>query len=158
MRTRRCKMCETSFTVSRDWKIFCSQKCRVRWNKDNAEHCLYCGAYAVDRQRHHVEPCYWRGYRSFQEVEYVYTCPKCNNAIGTQRFSEILDTVDFLIAYYRSKVKPRPEWDEDEIKELGHALRRRVKKMLAQERQYTDRIAYLEASRVFLKADLADFR
>lgn len=156
MKIRQCKMCAQKFEVTREWKIFCSQKCRMRWNKDNAEHCFYCGAYAVDRHRHHVEPCYWRGYREFRGVEWVYTCPKCNHAMADIRFDEVLDAVEFLLAHYRQQYKPRPAWNDEEIAELGHSLRKRIKKMLAKERVIEDRVIYLEASRVFLMAEIAN--
>lgn len=153
MRYRKCRQCSEKFPVTKHWRVFCSDKCKVRWNRDHHDHCFFCGTHTPSGQRHHIEPCAWRGERRFANQEYVLTCNSCNLLIGSKRFDSALDTVDFLLSKYKPKLKPKPEWSDEELAELGRGLRQRIKKILAKENVLRSRVLYLEALQIHMAAD-----
>lgn len=142
-RQRFCKECEDNFEVSRDWQIFCSANCRMRYNKRYRETCFYCGQYGNHRE--HVNPQSFSDKHWFSHIEYVFACAECNVALSS-RLLMLDGRLKFLIDYYTNKFslnKPVIGWGEDEIHELGPSLRRRIKKGLTMRRAAEDRVVYL---------------
>lgn len=127
----------------------------MRFNKRHREICFYCGIRG--NHRHHVDPRSASGKNYFYGVEYVYSCPECNNAISDNLFDFIHEEVEFLIRIYTKKyhlITHVKEWDEDEIKELGPNLKQIIRKKLALRRKNEDRVYYLQGVRNYLLNNL----
>lgn len=153
-RRRKCKECKKLYQVIRDWQLFCSVKCRQAFNRRFRNICFYCGERG--NHKHHVNPSAYSGKYYFQNVEYVYCCQECNNALSDLYFSTIMDSIDHIVSCYIARYeldKPKVQWDEDEIENLGFGLRGRIRKMLAIRHKAEERVVYLNAMKVFLCGD-----
>lgn len=146
---RECRNCEKRFEISREWQVFCCNRCRKEWNYVEAGFCFYCGE-PGDIQRDHVHPVAGRGdrKRTFLGQEIVFSCRECNAALGAQMFDGIELRVKWLIGKYKSKYKLNEgvvAWNDEEIGELGPLLRQRVKKLIAVRQRAERRVLYMEA-------------
>ena len=86
--------------------------------------CFYCGEPAGDRE--HVYPKSVFGERGFK----VWACSECNSIAG----KKVFETIEDKGCYIRRKLEQKyrklytfPDWDEEELDELGYALRKRIK-------------------------------
>ena len=144
MTDRHCRQCTTPFEVTREWQVFCSNKCRVKWHRGNA-HCFYCGAYGAP-DRDHVFPVAMRGHRFFDGVEIVKACKSCNGALGSRPY-ELEERIAYLITHITKKYKldkDPVQWEPGEVAELGYRLRRKVKRFLAIRKEAEERVIYLK--------------
>ena len=145
-RVRNCKECKDFFKVNREWQIFCSTKCRLRFNKRNNENCFYCGIYTKNLHREHIKPASASCCRKFS-VEYIFACRECNVTLGALNFENITNKFDVLISRYITKYKLTTsviEWGEDEIQELGRSLKQRIINRLSKRRKAEERVLYLK--------------
>ena len=148
-KVRKCRECLEEFEVCREWQIFCSGRCRLRWNNHRRDVCFYCGAYGYHRD--HVDPNVFAalsGVRHFRGVEYVWACLECNSDLGANIFSSVADRIEFLISRYTAKygiTKPVIEWADEELDEIGPGLKRRIRHLLAKRRVAEERVEYLHA-------------
>ena len=146
-RERSCIQCDKTFKVSRSWQLYCSNKCRIRHHREEADYCFFCGQ-PHPEDKHHLDPIASRATGRYSGQETVPCCKSCNGAIGSVSWEDIDAQFSHLIDHYTAKRGPeKPEWDEDEIKELGASLRRRIKKLLAEYQQMNERIVYLKVRR-----------
>lgn len=143
-RKRNCKECSTEFETTRDWQVFCGTKCRVRYNKRFRETCFYCGVYG--NHKDHVRPQSESGKHWFGDLEYLYSCGECNTSLNNRNFKDLEARIQFLIDRYTKKYKldhGAVELDDDELDELGPALRKRIRAKLAKRRKAEERLIYL---------------
>jgi len=98
-------------------------KSRVLRCADVLEICMYCGEPADDRE--HVYP------RSLfrNNTPKVWACSECNNIASNRLFDCIEDKRDFIHKKIRKKYKwvfKTPNWDKDEINQLGYVLKTEI--------------------------------
>jgi hypothetical protein len=108
--------------------------------------CIYCGDAASDRD--HVVPVYYRSVRTY-ETDTVPACRDCNSAILSNR---PLFTVEDRRAYVAGALRRRlaktrsVEWTDEELADLGPALRTAVEADQLARRKLIQRLAYAEAA------------
>ena len=145
---RKCQNCTKEFEVKRSWQIFCQAKCRRQFNQANYDRCFYCGALAEHRD--HIVATHERGGRkSFANQETVRCCKTCNTTLGSEFFGSVVDRVEYLLAHYKKKLKKNriPEWDEDDLREMGRNMRQRIRKAYAIMGDLEARIGHLVIKR-----------
>jgi len=153
----KCRECDTEFDISRDWQVFCSSKCKLAYNRKYKDTCFYCGERGT--QKDHVHPFCARPEhtRKFSQ-EYVYACGQCNSNLGGQLFEYTIDRIQFLIDKYKKKYKltaPAVEWEEDELEEMGPAMRKSIKAHMKNRRKQEDRVIFLELRKREIERTLA---
>lgn len=155
---RECRECAEEFEVTRQWQLFCGGTCRIRYNRRHYGACFYCGA--PGDHRDHIDPVVHASltrHRLFRNIEFVFACRPCNSILGGNRFDGIIERFRFLASRYELKLgPPKRAWDGDEIEELGIALRRKIKRILAKEREYRMKIEYLLAVAEALDRDIGE--
>jgi hypothetical protein len=151
---KRCRECTEVYAVTRDWQLFCSDKCRLRFNRRQHGTCFYCGQFGA--HRHHVNPRAYSGKQWFKGVECVFCCTECNVALADRFFSDTVGAITFLVDLYVKRYaldESVVRWDDDEVEELGRVLRSYVKKKLEDRRKAEERAVYLQAMRFYLASD-----
>jgi len=162
MRTRKCKECTKHFDVSRNWQVFCSSLCRLRFNKRNSDSCFYCGISNKKLTKDHVRPHANRTVsqkRYFRNVEYICSCQECNSTLNSNEWSDISGRFSYLIEIYIKKYKlykPCIDWDDEELDELKYSLKRRIKNKLAKRRKNEERVWYLRMKLEEINSDNID--
>ncbi len=138
---RDCQYCTKRFTTSVTKRLFCSDKCRLRYYRENALTCYYCGELA-DNKDHIFPQKYGNG-----KGDTVLACSDCNgrmNAAGPTSIDQrILKLIDSIERKYELH-KPVPEWDDDEIDELGRSLKMRVKGMIQRRQKAIERVLHIK--------------
>lgn len=127
MINRDCLYCAKRFEARMERRLFCSDVCRVRYNRENTN-CFYCGDMADTLD--HILPVSTRRSRKrkFGE-EVVYCCKDCNSRLGASFPYDLEERVNFLAEKLFKDFdlgKPIPEWTDEEFEEMGHALRSAV--------------------------------
>jgi len=142
---RDCQYCGTRFRVELNSRLFCSGRCRQRYHRENRLKCFYCGELGTSRDHifaHSARINVGRGTRNFAGQETVNSCDECNNIMGNRHPYSILDRVAYLIerldARYQLQVQV-PEWDEEELEELGQNLRRMIGAKIKQRQRALER-------------------
>ncbi len=113
-----CAPCEVHDAIVKERKEFSTV---VGWMFDKSV-CFYCGEHAT--QKEHVVP-----QSTLYPTWIVPSCVECNVLAGAKPFVSVLDKMHWLKdrrARRYAKLLKMPEWTEDEIAELGHALRSKV--------------------------------
>lgn len=127
---RRCTYCSSTFQSDEKRRLFCSDICRTRYNRDNEFVCFYCGDVATDRD--HITPHSTGQFptRSWRGLDYVNCCSECNTLMGNfhpyslgRRIRRLIDRFARIKGLNKGKV----QWDEDELEELGPELRRQIR-------------------------------
>lgn len=137
---RKCLQCDSRFGVTRRWKVFCSDACRLRYHREN-RYCFFCGE-VESSHRHHLHPVSTEVVRRYAQAETVGCCRECNELIGDKGHRLIEDQFDLVLDGLRARRgRARPSWDEEELEELGYMLRAHVERSLALYQQYERRIA-----------------
>jgi len=130
---RTCKWCENEIPQNRRSDAqFCSDKCR--YAAHNAEPCIYCGQRANSRD--HVIPKRMREVlelrygpnwgRFFDVPNTVPACLECNQIAGAKLFPTISAKRRYIQKRLEVKYKKlleAPDWEDDEISELGYSLK-----------------------------------
>ena len=141
----KCKECGDVFKQTREWQVFCGNSCRQVHNRRFKEICFYCGV--PGNHRDHVHPVKARGTaRRYVNQELVYSCQECNNALGAQVFPTIEERVAYLIPFYVSRYslnKRVTEWDQEDLNELGFALRSSIEAGVRERQEAERRVMYL---------------
>lgn len=117
-----CKYCSKTFTAKTYRKIFCSDRCKVAYNRQNSKTCFYCGDLANTKD--HITPHSTMGLRRrvWAGIDYVMCCKECNSLMGAAHPYVLSDRIEFLCDKFtkRHKLdKRRRQWDEEELSELG---------------------------------------
>lgn len=145
---KTCLYCATAYDAARNHRIFCSDRCRVRYNREEGLTCFYCGEIA--NARDHITPVACEGARIFKGKETVNACNECNNFLGANAPYNLYDRLKLLEAkmIQRYKLdKSVPEWAEEELNELGTNLRSHVRGWQAKRHRAQDRLLHLRAIR-----------
>ena len=139
---RDCIYCGTRFLVKTNRRIFCSDKCKTRYNREERLTCFYCGDLASTRD--HITPqsvCSDYG-KKFAGVEVVNCCRECNALLGANFPFNMLERMNYLSRRIVNKYKlnkPIPEWSDEEIKELDGNLRKSVRAKIRERQRAIER-------------------
>jgi hypothetical protein len=110
------------------------------------DHCIYCGDWYQCRD--HVIPInYQKTYRDFVPGSTVKCCTECNSLLGDRAHHTIQARAKYLVKAYiknRKKFLNFPEWEREEIRELGYNLGTGVQTGLAKKWLYLMKLDNLE--------------
>ena len=140
---RKCRQCNARFKVTRKWHIFCKASCKLKWNKNNALLCFYCGGLATCKD--HVYPVKLEGKRKTDE-ELVNACTECNALLKANYFPNLFDRLNFLRKKYIGNYGLDQEevlWKDNELEELGIALKSRIKRSINEKRAAEEKVSYI---------------
>ena len=147
--SRDCLFCATRFVAKLDRRIFCSSVCRMRYNREERLRCFYCGELASSRDHIYPQSARMNGGSNFEGQETVNVCMECNSAM-TDKFAHSLELrIEYLIAWTEKRYKLEkiiPEWDDDEIKELGYSLRVRIQAKIRERQRAIERTLHMRAT------------
>lgn len=140
--SRNCQYCATRFTTNTERRVFCSDRCKTRYHRENSLTCFYCGEMATSKD-HMLPQVYGDG-----SGDTVPACRECNSTLSCIAPESIEERFKHLYRKYVSKYKldkPIPEWDDDELEELGHSLRSAVQKKIRTRQRAVERVLYIKA-------------
>ena len=126
-RTGQCMYCEQEFYLSKARRLFCSDKCKIRFGRENTS-CFYCGE--VGQSRDHVIPHSLTenaGSERQWSVDWVHCCMECNSLLGNYLGRSFYDRILYLHDKFKRKKKlnkAHVEWDEEELKEMSSSMRK----------------------------------
>lgn len=140
--SRNCHHCGKRFTTSADRRLFCADICETRYKREHALKCFYCGDLAdtID----HVFPQVHGGANG----ETVQACRDCNCRMGASGAFSVEERVCNLIESLERKYQLNraiPEWDDDELEELGRSLRDRIQATIRQRQNALERVIHIRA-------------
>src|SRR5690348_17255126 len=113
---RNCLFCDNRFAAKLERRLFCSDVCRVRYNREERLRCFYCGELATTRD--HIFPQRFRAVKGFEGQETVNCCRECNSLMGPSEPLSAENRIRVLLAALVRKYKldrPVPEWEDEEI-------------------------------------------
>lgn len=140
--SRNCHNCGTRFTTNSNRRLFCSDKCKIRYHREHSLTCFYCGDLADSKD--HVFPQAHGG----ASGETVISCRDCNFRMGALGSLSVDQRICHLIESLERKHqlnKPIPEWDDEELEELGPSLRLRIKAAVHQRQNALERVIHIRA-------------
>ena|GEM_PF-3633176 len=125
-RSGACLYCEARFQTSNSRRLFCSDRCKTRYSRENRS-CFYCGEIAEGRD--HVVPhsltVYATGNRHWS-CDWVNSCGECNSLIGPFLGRTFFDRVMFLHDAFKKKKKLHKsfvEWDDEDLADMDSQMR-----------------------------------
>lgn len=139
---RDCLYCAKRFEAKLTRRIFCSNACRARYNRERSLSCFYCGEVANTKE--HITP---QSVMRMGNGETVRACADCNSCIGATCPVDLEERVQTLIERFTRRfklTKTIPEWDDEEISELGPALKRKVRQKIYERQRAINRVLYME--------------
>lgn len=141
-----CKYCAKTFSATNFRRLFCSDRCKTRYNRENALTCFYCGD--LPGTRDHVMPHSVSGFpkRRWANLDYVNCCHECNVIISNNYPYSMTDRIRFLIERFTKKHKldkPTVQWDEDELKELSQNLGDTIRQQMRLWNKRHDRLNHM---------------
>lgn len=92
--------------------------------------CSYCGEFAETYD--HVVPVSYKHVTRKLEVgnkEAIPCCCECNTTLGNKFFHTVSTRAGYLLKKYKkryAKVLNTPDWEEDELEEMGDSMRRSI--------------------------------
>lgn len=126
---RECFYCASQFEATMQRRVFCSEICQLRYNRENRFKCFYCGDLATDRDHVFPHSATSMADRRFEGQEIVMACGECNRLLGDRAALWLETRLGYLIKSLTKRYKlnrPMPEWDAEEVQELGYSLRTAV--------------------------------
>lgn len=143
-----CKYCSKTFSAKTYRKIFCSDRCKVAYNRETRLTCFYCGD--LPGTKDHITPHSTTGLkrRIWAGVDWVNCCRECNTLMGAAFPYMLSDRIAYLIEKFSKRYKldkPRIQWDEDELDEMSMDMRREIR---AQTRLWNARQTRLDHMRL----------
>lgn len=156
---RACQFCSERFTVQNGRRLFCSDKCKVRYHRENGLRCFYCGDLADTKD--HVEPHACGDPRAARWLgrDTVSACRECNGLLRDVFPTDFVRRIDYLAGRLVKKYqldRPVPEWDDDEIAELGPKLRQAVRGKVYARQHASDRVWHVKAVRNAARAAMEE--
>jgi hypothetical protein len=158
--TRICLICADEFAPATDTARVCSSKCRfLLWKTPEnrlAEHaCTYCGDIATTDD--HVPPeSIWPELREHSPHVPRFITPACRDCnchiLSDQGFWTIAERADFVARELQTRVRDSAEWDDDELDDLGYALRTMIEESIAHDRALRSRVRHAQAVAASAKA------
>lgn len=113
--------------------------------------CSYCGEYADTYD--HVVPVSFKHVNRKMEVgnrEAIPCCRECNTKLGNVFYHTVSSRASYLIKKYNrtySKVLKTPDWDVDELEEMGESLRKSIIARLDMRDILKERIKHLKETK-----------
>ncbi len=157
--TAICRECHAEFKVWRQGATTCSFKCQLtQWGADLKQieraRCAYCGDPATDEDhippRSAVASLRTANIRVFMHT--VPSCAECNSAILNRRalwtFAERAAYVADALPQRLAKALACPDWDDEDLEELGPTLRQHVEMSVYRRRWAQDRCDFAEATAI----------
>lgn len=138
---RHCLTCNTLFSPTRSWQLFCKDACReeAQREKRSTEYsCEYCGL--VSDSIDHVPPRSVRstlidlGLASKYPFVEVRACRECNSLLGSRPLWTIFLRRKFIFETLKKRYKiylEMPDWSDSELEALGYTLKESVLNGLA---------------------------
>lgn len=129
--------------------MFCSDRCRVKYNREVHLACFYCGE--LGAQRDHITPHSLMNVgkvRKFKGKETVNACPECNKLASNKNGIFLEDKILMLIERYKTRYSLLdiiPEWSDEELKELGTSLKSAVKNKILKRQVAIEKVLHLKA-------------
>lgn len=138
--SRDCQYCAERFTTSIERRVFCSDKCKTRYHRQERLACFYCGELGTTKD--HLYPqVYGNG-----AGDIVKACSECNSTLRAFAAESVQHRVGLLYETYVKKYqlrKPIPEWDDAELAELGLNLRSAIGAKIRQRQRALERVAHI---------------
>jgi len=148
-----CKYCAATFSTKNGRRIFCSDKCKVAYNREHNLTCFYCGDLATSRD--HVTPHSTTGLknRAWSGIDYVMCCTECNSILGDNEPYSMVRRIDFLIEKFtkRHKLnKPRVQWDEDELADVSKSMAQSIRAHMRIWNKRQERLDHMRLRRLYV--------
>lgn len=156
-KSRSCLYCEERFELTNHRRLFCSDRCKTRHHREERMTCFYCGDIAVGKD--HVFPVMFDpAGRKWEGRDTVQACKECNSILSHVR----PDSVEGRVIHLRDRLVSKykldqllPEWDDDELEELGPALRQRIKGKIHERERAKQRVLHMEMTLKLIKRSKA---
>lgn len=110
--------------------------------------CTYCGIAANGLD--HVIPVSYdfasRSAASYAKDLVVPCCSECNSRLSNFYLPTIAERAEYLIGSYKDKYKKvlnRPDWTDEELKDMGATMRKRIKADAQLKIDLEQRLTYL---------------
>ena len=119
--------------------------------------CYYCGLRNPDTLDHTIPVSYYssepvRKKRSSyrDRVPIVVSCRECNSTINSKLYFDVRDRAGYIKEKYIKKYKKlldSPDWDEEDLEDLGWVLRSTVENSIRLKENIQDRLVSLDVLR-----------
>lgn len=125
-KTKTCMQCETRFATSNSRRLFCSDRCKVAFSRENRS-CFYCGDVADSKDHvvpHSVSPAA-NGNRQWS-VDWVNCCKECNQYLGNYLGSSFHARIMYLHDKFKRKKKLHKgfvEWSDEDLEDMSGDMR-----------------------------------
>lgn len=139
---RGCHHCGASFEPTATRRLFCATKCELKYRNDHRYVCFYCGDNALSRD--HVFPQQFGGGAG----DIVIACQECNTTMESSSACSVIGRLSFLIERYEKKYdlhSPAPDWDEDDLADLGPNLRSSIEQQILKRQRAKERVVMITA-------------
>lgn len=140
-----CLYCAETFSPDQMWQLFCSHRCKTKWNRENPDHCFYCADIANTRD--HIFPTSERGpVRRFIGQETVRCCNECNTLLGRKTFRNIFERFEYLTRRYKERYNlniASVDWDQEELEDLGYTLQTFVLNKVNKKEHARNKVVFL---------------
>lgn len=154
---RDCANCGARFEARLERRLFCSDVCRVRYNREHELKCFYCGDLATARDHVFPHSSELPGERQWGARDIVNACSECNAGLsdkyGYWLHRRIKHLIDWTIKRYQLD-EMIPEWADEELDELGYALRASITFKIKQRQRALDRVIHMN---VVLRRIILDY-
>jgi hypothetical protein len=145
---RSCLYCAERFEVRNSRRVFCSDTCRVRYNREHKDRCFYCGELADTRDHLTPQAVGSAGLSQWLGQDVVQCCRECNMLLGDRYAYALIPRMEHLAHALVRKYKLAdavPEWDDSEVEELGPSLRSYVRGRVRARQRALDRVWHVRA-------------
>lgn len=142
MTDRNCQYCAIRFSTTITRRVFCSDRCKTAYHREERLTCFYCGE--LGSTKDHLFP---------QIIgdgmgDTVRACVECNSTLNAAFATSTEERMKRLYLVYVKKYKldqKIPEWSDDEISGLGPNLRTAVKGKIHKRQRALMRVLHIEA-------------
>ncbi len=148
-KSRNCNYCGGRFSTDVLRRVFCSDKCKVRYHRENRLTCFFCGEIATGLE-HIVPQVYMDG-----AGDTVPACQECNSTMCHLAPESVEQRIQHLYRTYVRKYqldKRIPEWDDAEMAELGPTLRSAISYKMNIRQRALERCVFIRARFKFIRS------
>lgn len=140
--SRSCQYCATRFSTDQERRIFCSDRCKMRYHREHRLTCWYCGELGTSIE--HLFP------QAFGDGkgDTVMACKECNSTVQAFKPMSVSARVKYLFQAYVKRYRLNkfiPEWDDQEIEELRGTLKQRVRAKILARQRAVERVEHLRS-------------
>ena len=152
--SRSCLYCDKRFEIVHTRRLFCSDKCKTRYHREEKNACFYCGELATDRD--HLLPASLDASGRVQNGrDTVLSCRECNSILNN--YAPL--SVEARIIHLRDKLRKKyklhkrmPEWDDDELQEMGNGLLSHIQSKVLERQRAMQRVENVSATLRLVKS------